>query len=69
MAMGMILLLVPSAQAFHIVDTIAFSMIGANTMGFVFWVYLSNKLKIQHNQKKPRSAAQSSGKQRIRNVN
>jgi LytS/YehU family sensor histidine kinase len=46
MAMGMILLLVPSAQAFHIVDTIAFSMIGANTIGFIFWVYLSNKLKI-----------------------
>lgn len=47
MAMGMILLLVPSTQAFHIVDTIAFSMIGANTIGFVFWVYLSNKLKIK----------------------
>ena len=47
MAMGMILLLVPSTQAVHIVDTIAFSMIGANTIGFVFWVYLSNKLKIQ----------------------
>ncbi len=47
MAMGMILLLVPSAQAFHIVDTIAFSMIGANTIGFIFWVYLQNKLKIK----------------------
>jgi LytS/YehU family sensor histidine kinase len=47
MAMGMILLLVPSTQAFHIVDTIAFSMIGANTIGFIFWVYLQNKLKIQ----------------------
>lgn len=52
MAMGMILLLVPSTQAVHIVDTIAFSMIGANTIGFVFWVYLSNKLKIQPQPKK-----------------
>jgi LytS/YehU family sensor histidine kinase len=58
MAMGMILLLVPSAQAFHIVDTIAFSMIGANTIGFVFWVYLANKLKIK--QKPQKIAAHNS---------
>jgi LytS/YehU family sensor histidine kinase len=59
MAMGMILLLVPSAQAFHIVDTIAFSMIGANTIGFVFWVYLSNKLKIKP---KPQKSTVNSAK-------
>jgi LytS/YehU family sensor histidine kinase len=43
MAMGMIILLVPTGAA--IVEKIAFSMIGANTVGFVFWVYLSNKLR------------------------
>ncbi len=53
MAMAMILVLVPSTQAFHIVETIAFSMIGANTIGFVFWVYLANKLKIKQLQQKP----------------
>jgi LytS/YehU family sensor histidine kinase len=53
MAMVMILVFVPWAQASHIVETIAFSMIGANTIGFVLWVYLANKLKIgQHQQQK-----------------
>jgi LytS/YehU family sensor histidine kinase len=50
MAMAMILVFVPWAQASHIVETIAFSMIGANTIGFVLWVYLANKLKIGHPQ-------------------
>jgi LytS/YehU family sensor histidine kinase len=46
MAMAMILVFVPWPQATHIVETIAFSMIGANTIGFVLWVYLANKLGI-----------------------
>lgn len=50
MAMAMILVFVPWAQASHIVETIAFSMIGANTIGFVLWVYLANKLKISQPQ-------------------
>ena len=55
MAMAMILVFVPWTQASHIVETIAFSMIGANTVGFVLWVYLANKLKIiqQPKQQKP----------------
>ena len=51
MAMAMILVFVPWAQASHIVETIAFSMIGANTIGFVLWVYLANKLKIGQPQR------------------
>jgi LytS/YehU family sensor histidine kinase len=51
MAMAMILVFVPWTQASHIVETIAFSMIGANTIGFVLWVYLANKLKIVQPQK------------------
>jgi LytS/YehU family sensor histidine kinase len=51
MAMVMILVFVPWAQASHIVETIAFSMIGANTIGFVLWVYLANKLKISQPQR------------------
>jgi LytS/YehU family sensor histidine kinase len=43
MAMGLILLLVPTGAA--IVDKIYFSMIGANTIGFVLWVYLASKWK------------------------
>lgn len=46
MAMAMILVFIPWTQASHIVETIAFSMIGANTVGFVLWVYLANKLRI-----------------------
>ncbi len=46
MAMGLILALVaPFNTAVHIVDTIYFSMIGANTIGFVLWVYLANMFK------------------------
>lgn len=51
MAMAMILVFVPWTQASHIVETIAFSMIGANTIGFVLWVYLANKLKIVQPQR------------------
>lgn len=51
MAMAMILVFVPWTQASHIVETIAFSMIGANTIGLVLWVYLANKLKISQPQK------------------
>ncbi len=48
MAMGLILVLVsPFSTAVHIVDTIYFSMIAANTIGFVLWVYLVNMFK-QH---------------------
>jgi LytS/YehU family sensor histidine kinase len=53
MAMGMILVFVPWAQATHIVETIYFSMIGANTIGFVLWVYLANKLKVTQQPKPP----------------
>ncbi len=42
LAMGLIVLLVP--QGTEIVDKIAFSMIGANTIGLVLWVYLVNKI-------------------------
>lgn len=52
MAMAMILVFVPWTQAIHIVETIAFSMIGANTIGFVLWVYLANKLGIIWSKKK-----------------
>jgi LytS/YehU family sensor histidine kinase len=46
MAMGLILVLVsPFSTAVHIVDTIYFSMIAANTIGFVLWVYLANMFK------------------------
>jgi LytS/YehU family sensor histidine kinase len=51
MAMAMILVFVPWPQATHIVETIAFSMIGANTIGFVLWVYLANKLGIMRSTK------------------
>jgi two-component system, LytTR family, sensor histidine kinase LytS len=51
MAMAMILVFVPWTQASHIVETIAFSMIGANTIGFILWVYLANKLKISQPKK------------------
>lgn len=53
MAMGMILVFVPWAQATHIVETIYFSMIGANIIGFVLWVYLTNKLKINQQPTRP----------------
>jgi len=43
MAMGLIVVLVPGGAV--IVEKIAFSMIGANTIGFTLWVYLANKLR------------------------
>lgn len=43
MAMGLIILLVPTG--IEIVEKIAFSMIGANTIGFVLWVYLVGKFR------------------------
>jgi LytS/YehU family sensor histidine kinase len=59
MAMAMILVFVPWVQASHIVETIAFSMIGANTIGFILWVYLANKIKISQpkQQKSPVSGS------------
>ncbi len=45
MAMALILVLVPFGQAVGILDKIYFSMIGANTIGFVLWVYLANKFR------------------------
>jgi len=60
MAMGIILVLVPWTQASHIVETIAFPMIGANTVGLVLWVYLAKKLGInQPQQQKSLEAAQN----------
>ncbi len=47
LAMGLIVMLVPTGSA--IVDKIYFSMIGANTIGFVLWVYLANSLKKTQN--------------------
>ncbi len=44
-AMILILVLVPFAQAVAIVEKIAFPMITANTVGLVIWLYLANKLK------------------------
>ena len=43
--MGLILVLVPFSQALGIVEKIAVTMIAANTIGLVLWVYLANKLK------------------------
>ncbi len=48
MAMGMILVLVPFDRSSVIVGKIAFSMIGANTIGFMLWVYLLNTFKPQN---------------------
>jgi LytS/YehU family sensor histidine kinase len=48
LAMGLIIMLVPTGAA--IVDKIYFSMIGANTIGFVLWVYLANKFKQSQTQ-------------------
>jgi LytS/YehU family sensor histidine kinase len=59
MAMAMILVFVPWPQATHIVETIAFSMIGANTIGFVLWVYLANKLRIMRSNKQKTPVNQS----------
>lgn len=47
MAMALVLVLVPGGAA--IVDKIYISMIGANTIGFVLWVYLANKWKQTQN--------------------
>ena len=47
-AMGLILLLVqPFETAVTIVSQIAFSMIVANTVGLVLWLYLFNKCRVQ----------------------
>jgi len=43
MAMALIIVLVPTGV--EIVEKIAFSMIGANTIGFTLWVYLANKFR------------------------
>jgi LytS/YehU family sensor histidine kinase len=44
-AMGLILVLVPYAQAVAIVEKIAVPMISANTIGLVLWMYVANRLK------------------------
>lgn len=44
-AMGLVLVLVPFSQSVAIVETVYFSMIGANTIGFILWLYFSKKLK------------------------
>jgi len=59
MAMAMILVFVPWPQATHIVETIAFSMIGANTIGFVLWVYLANKIGIMRSKRQKSPVNQS----------
>jgi len=43
MAMALIIVLVPTGV--EIVEKIAFSIIGANTIGFVLWVYIANKFR------------------------
>ncbi|MCW4000646.1 MAG: hypothetical protein NWE93_10440 [Candidatus Bathyarchaeota archaeon] len=46
-AMGLILVLVPYAQALSILEKIAVPMISANTIGLVFWMYMANRWKKQ----------------------